>query len=143
MWLIGGATALSMVGSAALQLFRLPPVWRGERVSSLPWPNMHGPEVNHRSFPAFCGFSTCLGIFAAVFPISIVVDHDGLAAIAVAVAVLGFVVFVPPWILVNAINRPRFLVPPSRRSEPGGWPVAARLGAAAKPEDRRRSTSSS
>jgi hypothetical protein len=50
------------------------------------------------------------------------------AALALAgglVVLLSVVVFVPLWILVNATNRPRFLVPPSRRDEPG-WLAARR-----------------
>jgi hypothetical protein len=30
-------------------------------------------------------------------------------------------VFVPLWILINAVNRPRVLVPPSRRGQAGWW----------------------
>ncbi len=48
-----GAGVLALAGFAGRQVGRLPKVWRGETLLTLPWPNYHGPEVNHRSFPAF------------------------------------------------------------------------------------------
>ena len=115
------AFGAGLVGFAGLQVWRLPRVWRGDTLLTLPWPNSRGPEVNHRSFPAFTGFLVllCVGMVLAV-PAGLW-DVQALGVIAVLCLFLSLLVFVPLWILVNATSRPRFLVPPSRRDEPGWW----------------------
>jgi hypothetical protein len=114
------ALGAALVGFAVLQVARLPKVWRGENLLTLPWPNSRGPEVNHRSSPAFTGFIglLCIGMLLAVPAAVWAVEA---LAVAAGLCILLSLVFVPLWILVNAINRPRFLVPPSRREEPGWW----------------------
>ena len=119
--LVAGACTVGFAGFAGLQLARLPRVWRGGTVSSLPWLNTHGPEVNHRSFPVFVGFAVSLVVGALLLFVATLVDVNALGVIGVICAMVGVVVFVPLWILINAINRPRVLVPPSRRRQPGWW----------------------
>jgi hypothetical protein len=119
--LVGGAFTVGFAGFAGLQLARLPRVWRGGTVSSLPWLNSHGPEVNHRSFPVFVGFVVSLAACALVLFVSALVDAQAMGVIGVICAMVGVGVFVPLWILINAVNRPRVLVPPSRRRQPGWW----------------------
>ena len=119
--LLFGAGVLGLAGFAALQVVRLPKVWRGETLLTLPWANYHGPEVNHRSFPAFTGFIAALGGGALLVWIGMLTDNRILANTGGLAMVLGVIVFVPLWILVNAVNRPRFLVPPARRQGQGWW----------------------
>jgi hypothetical protein len=119
--LVAGAFALGFAGFAGLQLARLPRVWRGGTVSSLPWPNSRGPEVNHRSFPVFVGFAVSMAGGAVMLLVATLVDARALGVIGVLCAMVGVGVFVPLWILINAVNRPRVLVPPSRRSQRGWW----------------------
>jgi hypothetical protein len=116
-----GAGVLGLAGFAALQVVRLPKVWRGETLLTLPWPNYHGPEVNHRSFPAFTAFIAALGGGALLVLIGGMTDNRGFTIAGGLAMVVGTLVFVPLWILVNAVNRPRFLVPPTRRQEHGWW----------------------
>lgn len=116
-----GAFTLGFVGFAGLQLARLPAVWRGGTVSSMPWPNSRGPEVNHRSFPVFVGFAVSLAGGALLLFVSFLVAVPALGVIGLICAMIGVAVFVPLWILINAINRPRVLVPPSRRRQQGWW----------------------
>ena len=119
--IVGSAAVVALVGFAGLQLARLPKVWRGERLLTLPWPNFHGPEVNHRSFPVFTGFITLLGGGSALVWISVIADWAGVVVPGGLAIVFAVFVFVPLWILINAVNRPRLLVPPARRAEPGWW----------------------
>lgn len=119
--IVGGAAVLALVGFAGLQLARLPRVWRGERLLTLPWPNFHGPEVNHRSFPVFTGFITLLSGGAALVWISIISDTAGLGLAGGLAIVFAVVALLPLWILINAVNRPRLFVAPARRAEPGWW----------------------
>jgi hypothetical protein len=114
------AAGAALVGFAGLQVARLPKVWRGDTLLALPYANSRGPEVNHRSFPAFTGF---IGLLCLGMLLVFLANALDVAALAVAGGVVVFLslVFVPMWILVNATNRPRFLVPPTRRDEPGWW----------------------
>ena len=116
-----GVGVLALAGFAALQVLRLPRVWRGETLLTLPWPNFHGPEVNHRSFPAFTGFIATLGGGAVLVWIGMLTGSRGPSIVGGLAIVIGVIVFVPVWILVNAVNRPRFLVPPARRQDHGRW----------------------
>jgi hypothetical protein len=113
--------ALGLASFAAFAVVRLPKVWRGETLASLPWASVRGPEVNHRSFPAFTGFIVGIGAGAVLVWIGMLTDSRGLSTAGGLAIVLGVVVFVPLWIVVNAVNRPRFLVPPTRRQDRGWW----------------------
>jgi hypothetical protein len=119
--IVVGAFTIGIAAFAGLQLVRLPGVWRGRTVRSLPWSNMHGPGVNHRSFPVFVGFAVSVAAGALLLFVSILVDAPAMGAIGALCALVGVGVFVPLWILVNAINRPQTLVPPARRGQPGWW----------------------
>jgi len=112
-WMAGVIVLLKCVGS----------VWRGDRVRWLPmiglW--MSGPRVNNRSFPAWAvsifwfWTASCLLAVEAV-------DREGALRVAVGLCGLVWLVTFPLWLIVNALNRPRFLVPPGRRREKGSWP---------------------
>jgi hypothetical protein len=119
--LVFAAGILGLVGFAAHTVHRLPKVWRGETLLSLPYRNFFAPEVNHRSFPAFTGFIAALGGGALLVSIGMLTGITDLTGVGGLAMVVGVLVFVPLWILVNAVNRPRFLVPPARRQEPGWW----------------------
>lgn len=107
----------------ARQVSRLPRVWRGETLRELPAPvyPVPVPEVHHRSFPVFTGFCVCLGGGALLISLSVVFDLHAPGVIGVSSALIGVVVFLPLWMLINAVNRPRALVPPSQRNETGWW----------------------
>lgn len=77
--------------------------------------------MNHRSFPAFTGFISALGGGALLVWIGMLADSRDLTGVGGLAMVVGTLVFVPLWIVVNALNRPRFLVPPTRRRDPGWW----------------------
>lgn len=119
--IVGAALTLALVGFAGLQVARLPRVWRGESVHSLPWPNSRGPEVNHRSFPVFVGFVVLVAGGVLLLFVSAVIGAQAMGVVGVLAGFVGIGVFVPLWILINAINRPQMLVPPARRREPGWW----------------------
>ena len=108
------------VGYAGLQITRLPRVWRGDSLDTLPWSNNAGPEVNHRSFPAFTLFLVLFTAGVLLAAPASVWDVHGLGVTAVLCLFMSVPALVL-WILVNATNRPRFLVPPARRDEPGWW----------------------
>jgi hypothetical protein len=111
----------ALVVFAGLQVVRLPRVWRGDTLLALPYSSSRAPEVNHRSFPAFTGFIGLLSLGMLVAFLGSLLDEAALALAGGLVVLLSVVVFVPLWVLVNATNRPRFLVPPSRRDESGWW----------------------
>jgi hypothetical protein len=119
--LVFAAGILGLAGFAAHTVVRLPKVWRGETLRSLPYSNYLAPEVNHRSFPVFTGFIAALGGGALLVWIGMLVDSRDVTGVGGLAMVVGTIVFVPLWILVNAVNRPRFLVPPARRKDPGWW----------------------
>jgi hypothetical protein len=119
------ALTLGLVGFAGLQVARLPRVWRGGTVHSLPWPNTLGPQINHRSFPVFVGFVVFLAGGALLLFVSAAIGAQAMGVVGVFSGIVSICVFVPLWILINAINRPRFMVPPARRREPG-WLAARR-----------------
>jgi hypothetical protein len=119
--IVGGALALGFAGFAGLQLVRLPRVWRGETGIPLPRSNLYLPEVNHRSFPVFVGSIVFVAAGAMLVFVAVLVDARALAVIGLICATIGVGVFAPLWILINATNRPRILVAPSRRGQLGWW----------------------
>ena len=119
--IVFGLGVLWLAGFAALTVVRLPKVWRGETLLSLPYSNYRAPEVNHRSFPVFTGFIAALGGGALLLWIGVLTGGRGLTITGGMTIFVGVIVFAPLWILVNAVNRPRFLVPPTRRKDPGWW----------------------
>lgn len=119
--IFGAALTLGLAGFAGLQVTRLPRVWRGKTVHSLPWPNARGPEVNHRSFPVFVGFVVFVAGGALLLLVSALTGAQAVGVVGVLFGMVSFIILVPLWILINAINRPRILVPPARRREPGWW----------------------
>jgi hypothetical protein len=100
-----GTGVLGLAGFAAVVVVRLPKVWRGETLPSLPWASVRGPEVNHRSFAAFTGFIVGLSGGAVLVWIGMLTDITGLTIVGGLAIVLGVLVFVPLWIVVNAVNR--------------------------------------
>ena len=97
---------------AAVCLLRLPRVWRGERLSWVPMDTIKGPRVEHRSFPVFT-------VWLTVFVLGWALLAAG-TTVGAFVMVVATIVLVPLWLLVNAVNRPSFVVPPARRRE-RGW----------------------
>lgn len=93
-----------LTGPAGLQVARPPTKWPGT-LTSLPWPNWHGPEVNHRSFPAFTGFIACLGVGALSALLAELFDVETLSVATVLTFRLGVLTVLPLWILVSAVNR--------------------------------------
>jgi hypothetical protein len=102
------------------QLSHLPAVWRGERLASLPRDAWRGPEVNHRSFPAYVGFLVLVPGGLAVLLGAAALGWMVLGIVGAVAAMFGVLVAFPQWLSVNAVNRPRFLVPPAYRDE-RGW----------------------
>jgi hypothetical protein len=119
--LVLGAGILALAGFAAFTVIRLPKIWRGKTILALPYSNPFAPEVNHRSFPAFTGFIAALGGGGLLVWIGMLIGSRDVTGVGGLVIVVGAVVFVPLWIVVNAVNRPRFLVPPTRRQDRGWW----------------------
>ena len=116
-----GLAIVAGVGWAGLLCRRLPEVWRGGSLRSLPWNNLYGPEVNHRSFPAFVLFLVSLTSGITFAFLGTWLENRALVGTAFVLLVVAIPVLIPLWIIVNAVNRPRFLVPPSRRKERGWW----------------------
>lgn len=104
----------------------LPRVWRGEKCdfSGLKkYETGYNIDINVRNFPTFVIFMTC-GVGVGL--VGTVLDEMGmlpdvLIAPFVVVALCGYLCF-PLTIIVNAFNRPKFLVPPPHRDR-SGWVV--------------------
>lgn len=107
------------LGVIANQARHLPAVWRGERLESLPRDAWRGPEVNQRSFPAYLGFLVLVAGGLAVLLGAAALGWSVVAGTGLVAAVVGALVAFPLWLSVNAVNRPRFLVPPAHRDEKG------------------------
>ena len=69
----------------------------------------------------FVGFVVVLCAGALLLLVSVLIGAPAVGAVGVLSGIVGVGVFVPLWILINAINRPRILVPPARRDESGWW----------------------
>ena len=69
----------------------------------------------------FVGFAVSVAGGALLLFVSVLVDVHAVGVIGVLCAMVGVGVFVPLWILINAVNRRRVLVAPSRRRQPGWW----------------------
>ena len=116
-----GAFLLAGLFFVGLNLSRLPHVWRGEKLPSLPRQTWRGPEVNHRSFPVA---TFCLTLFVVGLTLLAgggALRANGAVATGIMLVMAALFVLFPLWVLVNAVNRPRLLVPPPLRREPGWW----------------------
>jgi hypothetical protein len=92
-----------------------------------------GPEVNHRSYPVAATWFAFFAVGAGLGGVGWLTESDVVVGFAAVFLVLPMFVIWPLWISINAWNRPRWLVPPPRRHEPG-------LQAARKQRRRRRRT---
>jgi hypothetical protein len=118
---VGGLAGVGACAFAGLQASRLPRVWRGGAVPSLPWTNMLGPQVNHRSYPLWTAFAVSVIGGMGLLLGGAAADLRIVGQVGVVLMLAGAVFVVPLWIAVNAVNRPAGLVPPSRRDQPGWW----------------------
>lgn len=107
----------------ALLFYRLPYIWRVGEV----WPN--GPTTwwpwRRRSWLAYSRAAPSLIVWMAAAVASNIISGSG------TLLLLGGLLLVP--VLSTAfLNRPRFLVPPNRRADPGyfGWPSGSAEGVA-------------
>jgi hypothetical protein len=103
-------------------LRHLPQVWRGERTPWLPSITVFGPSVNLRSYPTFVVAATGFGAGGVLTVLAGAVGAGLLLRTGIVLmscsSLLGFFLIV----VVNALNRPRFLVPPRLRNERGWLP---------------------
>jgi hypothetical protein len=102
---------------------RVPAVWRGHR--SVNWsPNVEGPDVHSRSYLPFVLWMNlfvggCLAALAGSILKLRWLVAPGAVALVLAVVPFG------RHLRVNMVNRPRWLVPPRLRDQPGWlgqWP---------------------
>ena len=116
-----GSVAMLAAGAAIAWycLSRIPRVWRGEQLPFLPMSTYRGPEVNHRSYPVAATWMACFGVGAALAGVGWLASSTVTIGIAAVLLVVPMLVMWPLWISVNAVNRPRFLVPPPHRHELG------------------------
>lgn len=109
------------------QVRRAARVWRGDDVRFLPMSSGRGPELNYRNYPTFAIIAVLYsGVGVLVFLGELLVGEQGLkreTVYKVAVASLGLLALalIPVLSVITAFNRPRSLVPPSLRTEPGSW----------------------
>jgi hypothetical protein len=115
MALLAGTGAL--VGWSVFLAVRVPAVWRGQR--EVDWsPNVAGPDVHSRGYLPFVLWMNLFsgGCLAALA--SSVLNVRWLVALGAVALVLAMVAFVLH-LMVNMVNRPRWLVPPRLRHQPG------------------------
>ena len=107
--------SIAAIAYAVWRVARLPAVWRGASFHR----SYRKLEVNRRSYLIFVvevGL-LCAGIMLG--GIGLAVDNEWLRRDASLALVLLAVSLLPVHLMVNAFNRPRFLVPPDLRHEPG------------------------
>jgi hypothetical protein len=103
-----------------------PDIWRGTRTNVGPWRSSRGLEVTPRSYIAFLSSIVPFIVGGLSLPPLLAIgtlSSSGGAAIAGGIgAVLMLLFFIGTLLhaIVNAFNRPSWLVPPSRRAE-HGW----------------------
>ena len=107
--------AVGFLGFAGFMLARLPFVWRGGTMESLPWRSFPAPAVDHRTFPvatAFIGSDALLVIGAALVALTHArVIGMLIGLVAVPLTAISLVLFFS----VASPSVPGFLIPPSQR----------------------------
>jgi hypothetical protein len=107
--------SVAAIAYAAWRVARLPAVWRGASFHR----RFPGLEVNRRSYLIFVVEIGFLGAGLTLGGIGLAVGNEGLRRDASLAGVLLALSLVPVHLVVNAFNRPRLLVPPDLRDEPG------------------------
>ena len=116
------------LGFTRFQVRRARAVWRGEPASWLPM-TFRGPEINRRNHAVFVVAITSFCAAAMLLLIGEDTGLRGLSYVGVALSPLLFVCL-PIMTVITVFNRPRALVPPSLRDQPGSFRAGMKRRAA-------------
>lgn len=103
----------------------VPSVWRGDKETvSLPTGPGYKISVNARNYPTFVASVVC---FFMIAPIWIILPEFGFVLPLLLEQFFGLVVLLAVFLMaltliINAFNRPKFMIPPPHRDE-SGWLV--------------------